>query len=45
MQSLKGGYAIVKNEKIRKYLKDVLNTMSIHINEFALSCTEIVYSR
>lgn len=44
MQSLRGGYALIKDDKIRKYVKEVFEMMSIYVNDFSRSCTEIVYS-
>lgn len=44
MQSLKGGYAIVKTKEIRNKLSSLLEALNVNLNEFATNCTEIVYS-
>jgi bifunctional pyridoxal-dependent enzyme with beta-cystathionase and maltose regulon repressor activities len=44
MESIKGGYLIVRDPTLRQRFEGYIDLVSVRVNEFALNCVEVVYS-
>ena len=45
MQSLRGGYAIIRDPTLRNKYKALLGALNLHVSELSLFMVEVAYSK